>query len=297
AGAGTIVAVDVFLNGSSRQADVVQPVLMAGERPGTTTHIEGRVTRLNPKVSGPGTARQVWMVAAELAARLGGDVGFDTFDGLQSELASAVPSYAAIAGRLDLDGFLAGREDDHQEAPPSMSQNDSPEIHAAAEQGPSGIEATSRNPDAPDPSAGSGESPLPEPAQNEPVLLQPPVQVVFRGGAAASAPPAVDSYSLRLVASRKLYDEGVLVQQASSLAPLAPGTGVAVNPADLDRLGIAVGNTVRVSSSRGALSLAVESNSGVPRGVAVIRGNQPGPDAFDLIDAATAVTDVRIERP
>ena len=37
-------------------------------------------------------------------------------------------------------------------------------------------------------------------------------------------PPALDSYSLRLVVTRKLYDQGTLVQQASSLAGLAPGT-------------------------------------------------------------------------
>ena len=58
---------------------------------------------------------------------------------------------------------------------------------------------------------------------------------------AAAELPALDRYSLRLVASRKLYDQGVLTQHAPSLAGLAPGTVLRVNPYDFDRLGVAAG--------------------------------------------------------
>ena len=43
---------------------------------GTTTNIEGRVSALHQRVTPPGTARADWIVAAELALRLGADLGF-----------------------------------------------------------------------------------------------------------------------------------------------------------------------------------------------------------------------------
>ena len=75
---GTVIAVDQFLTASSSRADVVLAAAGWAEVDGTTTNIEGRVLRLNQKVTPPGTARADWMIAAELAARLGGDLGLDS---------------------------------------------------------------------------------------------------------------------------------------------------------------------------------------------------------------------------
>ncbi|MDQ4097906.1 MAG: molybdopterin-dependent oxidoreductase, partial [Actinomycetota bacterium] len=81
-GMGFIVAVDCFLTDSNRQADVILPAATFGERAGTTTNMEGRVTRLGEKVTAPGTARPDWMIAAELALRMGHDLGFDSLDAI-----------------------------------------------------------------------------------------------------------------------------------------------------------------------------------------------------------------------
>ena len=56
------------------------------ENEGTTTNLEGRVTTLHQKVTPPGTARADWMIAAELAVRLGGDLGIGTAADLWAEL-------------------------------------------------------------------------------------------------------------------------------------------------------------------------------------------------------------------
>ena len=48
-------------------ADVVLPCAVSHERPGTTTNIEGRVSRLGPKITPPGFAWADWMIAVELA--------------------------------------------------------------------------------------------------------------------------------------------------------------------------------------------------------------------------------------
>ena len=66
-----IIAVDTFLTESSQQADVVLAAAAFGEKDGTTTNLEGRVTTVARKVTPHGTSRPDWMIAAELAERLG----------------------------------------------------------------------------------------------------------------------------------------------------------------------------------------------------------------------------------
>ena len=67
AGAGRVIALDAFLTESSRQADVVLAVAAFGEKSGTTTNLEGRVSPLTQKVTAVGTSMEDWMVAVELA--------------------------------------------------------------------------------------------------------------------------------------------------------------------------------------------------------------------------------------
>ncbi|MBW8825655.1 MAG: NADH-quinone oxidoreductase subunit NuoG [Acidobacteria bacterium] len=283
AGAGFVLALDGHLTASSRQADVVLPVVLHHEKPGTATNLEGRVTRLGQKITPPGSSRPDWMVAVELASRLGGDLGLETLDQITDEIATLAPAYegitrAALAAAHD--GLLAGRDDaSAHEAPPTMSSAEHPEVHAAAALGETDIVAS-------EPIAVRE---TPEPAAAKPPTLR------HRPAGRTATPPATDSYSLRLVSSRALYDEGTLVQHSPSLAHLGRGAAVRVNPAELERLGVTDGAQVRVSSSRASLTLLVAVDEGVPRGVAALDYNQAGPGAADLIDIATAVTDVRVE--
>ncbi len=113
--------------------------------------------------------------------------------------------------------------------------------------------------------------------------------------------PKADSYSLRLVSGRRLYDAGSSVTGSPSLTPLVPTLVARANPYDLDRLGADTGDRVKVRSARGELILAAESDEGVPRGVVAIDFNVPGgesapPNAVaTLIDSRQLVTDVRLE--
>jgi anaerobic selenocysteine-containing dehydrogenase len=117
----------------------------------------------------------------------------------------------------------------------------------------------------------------------------------FSPVAATTASPPVDAYSLRLVSSRSLYDAGVLVQESPALAQLVPGARLRAHPSDLGRLGVSTGDSVRVSSSRGSLTLTAVADRSVLRGSAVLAFNQPGPGAAELIDASLPITDVRVE--
>jgi NADH-quinone oxidoreductase subunit G len=96
----TIVALDRFLTASSSRAHVVLPAAGATEVNGTTTNLEGRVLPLNQKVTPPGTARADWLIAAELARRIGADLGFADLDELWREAEALGPAYAGLRGRL-----------------------------------------------------------------------------------------------------------------------------------------------------------------------------------------------------
>ncbi len=97
AGARRIIAVDTFLNSSSRLADVVFPAAGFGEKAGTTTNIEGRVSSLSQEVTVHGTARPDWMVAADLAMRLGTDLGFGEVADVTEAMAATVDGLEVLA--------------------------------------------------------------------------------------------------------------------------------------------------------------------------------------------------------
>ena len=109
AGAPRIIAIDTFLTKSSSPADVVLAAAAYGEKSGTTTNIEGRVTTVSEKVTPRGTSRPDWMIAVELAERLGGDLGISSVDDLTEAIAANVAGFGAAtvaALRVARDGIV-----------------------------------------------------------------------------------------------------------------------------------------------------------------------------------------------
>ncbi len=299
ANVGFTVVVDLFGadrpegGGSHAGADVVLPVAGYGERPGTTTNMEGRVTRLNQKVTAPGTARPDWMVAADLALRLGADLGFDSLDDIALEIERLAPSHAGLTPQLlARPGYRDGVMVPLADGRPTEADRPREAIEVRANQAHLGNVLPENDPDSDarlDPLAGAPAPPVAAPAMGRPPVIR------FRPGAAAPKVPPVDAYSLRLVSGRNLYDAGTAVQRSPSLATLAAGPCLRANPADLARMGVTTGDTIRVSSSRKSLILDVAADASVLRGSAVLAFNAPGEGAAELIDATQPVTDVRIE--
>jgi NADH-quinone oxidoreductase subunit G len=105
-----VVAVDTFLTASSSLADVVLPAAAYGEKRGTTTNMEGRVTSVAAKVTPAGTARPDWMIAAQLAGVLGTDFGYADVDQITADIAASVDGFAGVTAHSVLaapDGVLA----------------------------------------------------------------------------------------------------------------------------------------------------------------------------------------------
>jgi NADH-quinone oxidoreductase subunit G len=240
AGARRVLALDTFASESTQHADVVLAASAFGEKAGTTTNLEGRVTGLSQQVTATGTSRPDWMIAVELGLMIG-DHGFagehplrgvSTVDDVTAIMASSVPGFAEVT------------------------------VASLSEQ-PNGV--------------------LTAP------VTAPLTPVSF-------LPPARNSYDYRLVVSRKLYDRAIGTQMSRSLVNLAPGSAVHVHPLDLDSLGVAEGDDVKVVSAKAASVLPIAANVRVPRGVVWSPFNQGGGTIEDIIDAAADTTDVRIER-
>ncbi len=240
AGARRVLAIDTFPSESTQHADVVLAASAYGEKAGTTTNLEGRVTTLAQQVTATGTSRPDWMIAVELGLMIGDKSfgsdhplrGVSTVDDVTELIASTVPAFAAATT-------------------------------TALRDQPNGVLST--------PATAS----LP---------------------AASFAAPGRNSYDYRLVVSRKLYDRAVGTQMSRSLVNLAPGSAVHVHPLDLDSLGVADGDDVKVVSARAASVVPITANARIPRGVAWSPFNQDGGTIEDIIDGAAATTDVRIER-
>ena len=91
--------------------------------------------------------------------------------------------------------------------------------------------------------------------------------------------PARDAYALRLVTGRTLYDGGITVAASDSLAELVPEPVLLVHPQDRDRIGVEDGAEVRVTSSRGSLTLAVRADAAIALGTAYLPFNLPAAPA------------------
>jgi len=281
AGARTIIALDRFLTESSNQADIVLPVAGFAEVAGTTTNLEGRVSVLNQRVTPPGTARTDWVIAAELAAALGVDLGLATVEEIWREIEQVSSAHAGLTYEV----LHAPASGDGVVIP--LALPDAPVVDASDESEPEPESDTGAEGDAAD------DAPDAATAEGAPGPARPPL-LVHSASAPVDVPP-VDAYSLRLVVTRKLYDQGTLVSASPSLAGLAPGTTVRLNSYDFARLGVSTGDMVRVISTRATLTVAVSCDDAVPRGIASLYIKQSPVRPAELIDASERVTDVRIE--
>jgi NADH-quinone oxidoreductase subunit G len=298
-GARTVLSVDTALNASSKRADVVLAAAGFAEKAGTTTNIEGRVSTLSQRVTPPGTARADWMLAAELSTRLGTDLGFESFTEVLAEISAVAPAYLALDQAiaegspdgvvlpLDVVVIIDEEDDDVVIVDETVTiSEEGAEVDVTAEV----VDESSA-----DEGSGSGDEDLIELiADDSDVAGSMPPFVKFTSAPAIAAPP-IDSYGFRLVATRKLYDQGTLVQSAPALAPLAQGSTVSLNPWEFDRLGVAAGGRAVVRTAKASVNVTVQSDPGVPRGVAAMIVNQADGRVSDLVSADELVAEVRIE--
>jgi NADH-quinone oxidoreductase subunit G len=324
--AGFVVAVDAFLTMSAAQADVVLPAAIYTERRGSFTNIEGRVTWLAQKVVPPGTARPDWMIAADLASRMGHDLGARSLGDLWSEIEKVSPLYAGVSQQMlrsyqGRDGVVVpvqatGAAPARVPAPLDPMEN--PGIHSAE---PHPVPATALDhqraafdhqtaaldrvataePASPPEGRAAPEAPAPPRRLSLADLAPagaPSPPAPKRAGQGPPATPALPpgAAPFRLVAMRPMWDGGTLVQESPSVQGLHPALVASLHPEDLASLGAAAtGMKVRLRSARGSLVLPARADAGVPPGTVVVPFNLPPGGAGELVDAAADWTEVAAE--
>ncbi|WCO66723.1 NADH-quinone oxidoreductase subunit NuoG [Iamia majanohamensis] len=323
AGARTVIATDLFLTDSSRKADVVLAAAGPNEVEGTQTNIEGRISVLGQAVTAPGTARPDWMIAAELTRRLGADLGLESVADIWAEVEAVAPSHAGITAEVlaaagdgvvapltaapvqttetNVEGEAVGGTDEapDADAPDVDIEGDEGEAPEPSGEAPAGDadpdegEGTVAETDEVDPDAAAGDAPAEDEPATEAAAEAEPETLTFSAPSPTPVPP-VDSYALRLVVGRTLYDDGTLTQASPALAGLVPEAPLRAHPSVLDRLGVTTGTRVRATSERASITLPLIADAGVPRGVVATAHRRKG-GAGDLIDAGHPVTEVRVE--
>ena len=236
AGAGTVIAVDLLPNDTvMAAADVILAAAGPTESAGTFTNLEGRVSVCGQIVTAAGISRPDWMIASEIAIRMGSDLGFDSVAAIRAELTTVselhAPLTEEVLGNSQVDGVLLN---------------------------------------------GNGDIEPPDPAE--------------------ATSPVNDRYSLRLLTTRRMYDDGTALRHSPASSGHASPLELRLNPVDFDKIGVQEGTVVRVESAKDHLDMPVRVDPGVPVGSAAVPWRTLGADCRPLIDASAVVTDVRVER-
>jgi NADH-quinone oxidoreductase subunit G len=322
-GAELVIAVDCVRSPSVDRAHVVLPAAMHHERPGTTTNIEGRVLRVGQKLTPPSMCWPDWMIAVELAARLGSDLGVGSQAQLSDEIERLAPSHAGLTrdvldspaardgivvpikatpvvlGRPAGGGARGARSAGTNAAP--FDPIATPGIESVELQGAVARVGFAEQQGGSDESGdGRQASGTTERVQKPPLIAR---QIAhFSDGSVAQVAGA-----LRLVSPRRLYDHGMQMLESPALAALVEPLVAKVNPSELEARNIAPGSVVRLASegsngSGGAsLELAVVGDAGVPAGVVEVSANVRADGgetagAARLIRSGGMVVDLQMEQ-
>ncbi len=262
-------------------ADVVLPALVAHERAGTVTNIEGRVTALAPKLAGPGSAWHDVAIAAELAEQCGQSLGLTSVEQTARtiEETTGYPSASVLTAGAS-DGLLVGGSTDGARRRP-LDPMAIPGIRSVAGSGLGEYAGAIRHLDTP--RRGSATS------------------ATLRDVAAGREldVPRPNSYAFALVVERRLYDRGIAMQGSPALANLVATPTIAVSAKDLDRLGVREGESVNVVGPRGTMVLTVSAASCARATAHVAFGARTAEGATQswhaLIDPDALVNEVRLE--
>ncbi|HEY5976591.1 MAG TPA: NADH-quinone oxidoreductase subunit NuoG [Solirubrobacterales bacterium] len=257
-----VVTFSTFENETTAMSDVVLPLETHAEKDGTVTHPDGRLQRVRPSAARPGEIRPNWGVLAELALALGLDTGVSSQPTAFAALADAAPIYSGIT-----DDEIGGRGIRWQERPAASLRP------AVEEASGGGSPDTQRG--APNGRAETAD--------------------VARGDASGEPLPGGSSTpgSFKLGTYRDLW-VGSITELNPPLRFLAPKQRVEMSVADAERLGVKIGDPVRVGQNGTSVEAAVDVKERIADGtVFLIEGIKDG-NANALLNGGPV--DVTIEK-
>ncbi len=230
AGLECLIVQDILMTKTAEMAHVVLPASASwAESEGTVTNSERRVQRVRKALSPPGNARDDIWIMTQLAKYMEFDWGEVTPESAWDELRSLSPMHAGMSyQRLDqLGGIQWPCWDEDHEGTRFL--------HARLWE---------EDPEKQGPKAPFSVTPY-----------EPPVDEL------------TEDYPLRLTTGRRLSDFNTGVQTSRYSSPLRREETIDVSPEDAERLGIAEGERVVVSSRRGTVEAPVHVDQGLRPGL------------------------------
>jgi len=225
-----LVVQDLFVTETAQFADVVLPASAWSEKDGTVTNTNRQVQMGRAAVPLPGDARPDWWIIQEIARRLGLDWNYTHPRDVYAEMQR---------GMASLDHISWERVDREQSVT------------------------------------------YPSPAEDQPGL-----DVVFgdafpRVGGRAKFSPAVPlppdepvdgEYPVVLITGRQLehWHTGSMTRRSRVLDELEPAAVATLAPAQLEKIGVAPGEPMRISTRRGAIVLTARSDPLMPEGMVFV---------------------------
>jgi predicted molibdopterin-dependent oxidoreductase YjgC len=227
---GSLIVQDIFMTKTAEMADVVLPAAnSAFESDGTVTNSERRVQRVRKALDPPGQARDDIWIIAQLAKRLGIDWGELTPFDAWEELRTLSPMHAGMSWkRLEELGGI-------QWPCPTEDHPGTLYLHARLWEEDPEKRGT--------------------PAPFSVTVHEPPVDEL------------TEEFPIRLTTGRRLDSYNTGVQTSGYSSPMRRRETIDVSPEDADRLDLAEGEIVRVSSRRGSLEVPVRVDRGLRLGL------------------------------
>jgi formate dehydrogenase alpha subunit len=97
-----LVVQDILSTTAAAVADVILPATTFAEMDGTMTNLEGRVQRLRQAIPPVGLSLPAWVIARDLAQRMGTGLGdYQSAAEVMAEMAALVPAYAGVSPAAD----------------------------------------------------------------------------------------------------------------------------------------------------------------------------------------------------
>jgi formate dehydrogenase major subunit len=225
-----LVVQDLFLTETAWHADVVRPSSAHAEKWGTFTNTNRQVQMGRPVVSPPGEARQDWELIQDLARGIGLDWNYRHLSEVFDEMAGCMPSLKNITWE---------RVDREESVTYPVAGPDEP---------------------GQDIIFGEGFPTKSGRAKIVPADVSPPAEL-----------PDAD-YPMILSTGRLLehWHTGSMTRRASNLDTLEPEAIAGLNAYDMERMRIAPGSFVRVSTRRGAIVLKARQDREVAEGMVFI---------------------------
>ncbi len=227
-GLDTLVVQDIFLTRTAELAHVVLPASVSWcEAEGTVTNSERRVQRVRKALEPPHDARDDMWIISEIARRLGADWGHPTAEEVWNEVRSLAPIFHGMTYRR--------LEDSGGLQWPCYDEQHPGELflHSRLWQEPRGG----------------------PPAPFSVVEHDPPLER-----------PDAD-YPFQLTTGRRLDSYNTGVQTGGYTSPLRRPETLDMSPEDVERLGLAEGDVVRVTSRRGSVTVPVHIDTGLRAGL------------------------------